>query len=87
MQDKILLCVSFYSECEKNMYLTTDPEQQPSQEVGISERPEAPEQALGVSEYMEAVAAIQSRSHDCSGPWSGYPHCEGKMAVREIAFE
>ena len=46
----------------------------------MSEQPRAPGQA-GVSE--EKAMAIMSSS-DCNGPWGGYPHCEGKMAVSDL---
>ena len=65
--------------------MTTDSEQQQQEQegdqVGVSKQPRASEQAGGVSVYKAEGAPV---GYDCNGPWSGYPHCEGKMAVSDI---
>ena len=60
--------------------------------MGVSEQPRGPEQAA--ANGGGDVSQNNELSHDCSGPWSGYPHCEGKMAVsvihvlsRDVIFE
>ena len=50
----------------------------------MSEQPRAgPEQAAAANGGGD-VSENKELSDDCSGPWSGYPHCEGKMAVSVI---
>lgn len=53
--------------------------------MGVSEQPRASEleQAGGVSVDKAEGAPVD---YDCNGPWSGYPHCEGKMAVSDICL-